>query len=232
MRVNLLEEIIRKAAPAQIFPKEFLIAWCGVPVLVYKGFPESILNIKSEIDKNIQGLTLENPGSKWPKTTLGCLKGGETLNNKEIANLKDICEVINSRIDTAKAFTIRELSVVLIQDRTAEKRLSTFKIPLDLEKELDTSFEFEAVVKVVQDFSHENLFAYSEKIKMKGHRQGHYQKPFICSTLIYDLPENQPDYFSKFTNAIDKALPEKFIWFHPSSRHITIRALIGNQAPK
>ncbi|WP_020529249.1 hypothetical protein [Flexithrix dorotheae] len=232
MSVNLLEEIIRNAAPAKIFPIAFLIAWSGVPVLVYKGFPKSIINLKAEIDRKITGLSPENPGSKWPKTTLGCLKAGESLSDQDILVLKNICDEMSTKIDAYSGFTIRELSVVLIQDRTAERRLSTFKIPLNSEMEPEIDFEAKAVEKVIQEFEYENLSIYAEKIKMEGHRQSHYQQPYICSTLVYDLPANQPDYFSHFANVVDKALPGKYMWFHPTSRHITIRALIGNQESK
>lgn len=40
----------------------------------------------------VQGLPRENPGSRWPKTSLGALKDGARLTPEQLQTLNAICK--------------------------------------------------------------------------------------------------------------------------------------------
>ena len=74
VNLNIIKEIVESKPPTSVKPREFFIAWQGVPTLAYEGFSAILLKIKKEISDAVPGLRKENPGSLWPKTTLGALK--------------------------------------------------------------------------------------------------------------------------------------------------------------
>jgi hypothetical protein len=106
-------------------PREFFIAWQGVPTLAYEGFTETLLSIKQELKTQIPGLIIENPGSLWPKTTLGALNDTKKLSLEDTYKLKQICNKFHSEIIKIEPFKITMLSIVLFQCRSLEKRLLT-----------------------------------------------------------------------------------------------------------
>ncbi len=87
------------------------IAWNGVIVLVYDGFPPSLVQAKAKIasasnNNNDDGVMLhlkeENFGSKWPKTTLGAVRDGvDELTLEQFERLRDLCNQYSKRIITA-----------------------------------------------------------------------------------------------------------------------------------
>lgn len=76
-----------------------MISWCGVPSLIYSGWPISIQNSKKELERLSNSLSLtihpENSGSRFPKTTLGCLsgEGDPALSSEEVKGLRRIAEL-------------------------------------------------------------------------------------------------------------------------------------------
>lgn len=104
-----LSEPMARTAPVQLEPLCFFIAWHGVLVLTWRGFPASLLELKGEIERqsavhshagaaidSSDLLTLrlkaEGAGSKWPKTTLASLnESSPNFTLEELRRLKHIC---------------------------------------------------------------------------------------------------------------------------------------------
>lgn len=53
----------------ELIPKAFLPTWNGALALAFSGWPASVIDMKSRLLSSCP----ENPGSKWPKVTLGAL---------------------------------------------------------------------------------------------------------------------------------------------------------------
>jgi hypothetical protein len=56
------------------------------------GFPRALLDLKDALADTCKGLPPENPGSKWPKTTLGALCDGARLTPEQLQQLNAICK--------------------------------------------------------------------------------------------------------------------------------------------
>lgn len=56
------------------------------------GFPRALLDLKDALAGTCKGLPPENPGSKWPKTTLGALRDGTRLTPEQLQQLNAICK--------------------------------------------------------------------------------------------------------------------------------------------
>ena len=56
------------------------------------GFPRALIDLKEALAAACSALPPENPGSKWPKTTLGALNNGARLTPEQLAQLNTICK--------------------------------------------------------------------------------------------------------------------------------------------
>ncbi len=56
-----------------------------------RGFPPALVRLKQELDKRHGSLPKENPGSKWPKTSLGAVRDKCRLNPQQLDALLRIC---------------------------------------------------------------------------------------------------------------------------------------------
>lgn len=59
------------------------------------GFPKALLDLKDALAGTCKGLPIENPGSKWPKTTLGALRDGVRLKPEQLQQLNSICKWVS-----------------------------------------------------------------------------------------------------------------------------------------
>lgn len=50
------------------------------------------MDLKDALADTCKGLPPENPGSKWPKTTLGALRDGTRLTPEQLQQLNAICK--------------------------------------------------------------------------------------------------------------------------------------------
>ena len=67
-------------------------AWKGVIVLVYQGFPPSLVAAQACIDKAVSNLKEEKFGSKWPKTTLAAVREeAAALSLPDAERLQRVC---------------------------------------------------------------------------------------------------------------------------------------------
>ena len=53
-----------------------------------------IVQLKKAMEDSFLGLIKENPGSKWPKTTLGCLRDNKRLSVPDLKTLHRICRSV------------------------------------------------------------------------------------------------------------------------------------------
>jgi hypothetical protein len=60
--------------------------------ILRSGFPKALLDLKDALAATCKGLPSENPGSKWPKTTLGALRDGTRLTPEQLQQLNAICK--------------------------------------------------------------------------------------------------------------------------------------------
>ncbi|TKJ43355.1 hypothetical protein CEE36_04805 [candidate division TA06 bacterium B3_TA06] len=231
MEFEIVKQVVESKPRTAVKPREFFIAWSGVSTLAYQGFTRPLLGIKRELEQKIPGIKPENPGSKWPKTTLGALRDDRQLSWVDLNILRDICNNLNQQIDGSKIILpIHQLEVVIFQCRSLEKRLITYPIELnskEYDEEVNGQHKENDVDKVMDQFHETRLAGYWSDVSRPGNRESHYRMLHIESTLIYDLPppKNQPTYIDTFIEEVEKRLPGLYCWFAPESRHMTVRAL-------
>ena len=92
---GIVKEVVEIKPRTIVKPQEFFISWSGVPTLAYQGFTKPLLDIKNELERRISGIKPENPGSKWPKTTLGALRDDKQLSLDDLFVLRKICDELN-----------------------------------------------------------------------------------------------------------------------------------------
>lgn len=64
-----LEYLCRNTKACVLRPYCFFVSWQGVLTLAYRGFPQSLVDLKQQVTDFYGGLPRESPGSKWPKTS-------------------------------------------------------------------------------------------------------------------------------------------------------------------
>ena len=134
--------------PCELRPKQFFVAWSGVMTLAWEGFPPKIKALKRKINDAFPELPAENPGSKWAKTTLGCLRDGKRLTPENLKTLARICDEfkdeLRATVDgmlrlgdgnvcpsyTSGYIPIDTLSVIVYQCRSLERVLSEHVVNL------------------------------------------------------------------------------------------------------
>jgi hypothetical protein len=128
-----MEELVGRTASTELRPWAFLVAWDGVLTLAYRGFPRSLVDLKQHIGHHFPELPPENPGSKWPKTTLGALaEGAPPLTLAQLRTLKRVCDECSAelRLPGTPAMPVDQLAVVVFCCASLEKRLITHRIDL------------------------------------------------------------------------------------------------------
>lgn len=113
----------------ELRPKQFFVAWSGVLTLAWRGFPPEIEALKRDIASAFPALKPENPGSRWAKTTLGCLRDIERLTPDTLETLGNICDAFRDELcgtdggDDA-CVPVDALSVVTYECRSLERVVS------------------------------------------------------------------------------------------------------------
>ncbi len=226
---NIVNSVLATKPFTSVRPREFFIAWSGVPTLAYRGFSPTLVSIKNELETAMPGLKPENPGSRWPKTTLGALRDGRTLSLGELRALREICDDLNRRIREDDIIEMRCLSLVDFQCRSLERRSRTLLAalaPRDIPAKDDrpSQEELDRVEVTMAQFS-EPLERYLRSVQKEGNRESYYRTPHVESTLIFDLENQQPSYVTEFIGQVEARLPDRYSWFDQDCRHITVRAL-------
>ena len=207
------------------------MAWGGVLCLAYQGFPPELWRLKNELNR-LPALKTENPGSAWPKTSLGALRDEADFSRADLKLLKDICLDFEKPIQTDPwCLPVKILSLVLFSRRSLEEVLARqdFELPgaPDSAEPLDPS-ETRRIDTLLADFSPQNLTEYYPRIvdpQTSGHsRISSYRRDLLETTLVVYLPEH-PVWIREFQQAVDRRLPGRYAWFETSTLHVTLRAI-------
>ena len=225
--------------PCELRPRAFFVAWSGVITLAWHGFPPVLADLKRRIAETFPALPPEKPGSKWPKTTLGCLKEGARLTPDQLRKLTQLCEKFFilpaadpqlSPLATSSPFfmPVDSLSVVLFQCRSLECVLSEHEVRLGGQtrnRHRPSDDERAVVDRVLVESSVENLERYWPLAARDGGREGHYRDVNFGATLVAML-KRSPAAVAQFRLAVDEALPGMYVWFSDDSLHVTLRGLV------
>ncbi|PSC69962.1 plastid ribosomal S6 [Micractinium conductrix] len=82
---------LEATAASYLEPEAFFVSWQGVLTLAFRGFTAPLVDLKQRIYAAHPSLPAENPGSKWPKSSLGCLREGQRLTPEQLAALTAVC---------------------------------------------------------------------------------------------------------------------------------------------
>ena len=233
---EILKSIVSRYGPTTITANQFFVSWNSVVTLAYESFSRTLLLMKAEIQKKIPGLQPEEPGSKWPKTTLGCLKEGVELTEEQVFNLRKICELHKielQKLDKSDLFMdIEELCCVTFHCRSLERQLFSKKIQLAgraISDDNPAQSHFDLIAGTMAQFGVNEHNNYFPNLTPQGRTiDSYYRTPHIETTLIYELKPSLLlyDNICKFRLTVDKLLPDCYSWFASSSWHMTIRSLV------
>jgi hypothetical protein len=236
---NIVKEIVSQYTQTSVSAHQFFISWNSVATLAYTGFSRTLLAIKRGIEDGIPGLKPENQGSKWPKTTFGCLHENVTLTEGQVHQLRDICAQYNAVLqrisESDRTMAIREIHLVTFHCRTLERRLFSQAIPLEgkpLDDDRPPQSQIEAVAGIMDQFRKDRHDQYFPELEPKGRTiKSYYRVPHIESTLVYDLRPSAPltKTIADFQAGVNQALPHCYAWFQPTSWHMTVRALVSEK---
>lgn len=102
--LQLLRNLTARTPPVALEPLGFFVAWHGVLVLAWRGFPAPLSDLKSRIEQAAMAsdgaaaagpgvqLKAEGAGSKWPKISLAVVRdAAPPLSASQLRALKRIC---------------------------------------------------------------------------------------------------------------------------------------------
>jgi len=237
-----LEYLVRNTQACVLRPFCFFVSWQGVITLAYKGFPQQLVELKQQLTDFYQALPKENPGSKWPKTSLGALKEGKRLTPEQLTQLNTICREQSGVFQypghkRSQAVLVDELSVVTYECRCLERQICNTRLPLKEPVDMSEAAaeEVERVQKIVAEADDPDYWYHASR---DGSREGHYKSGALGVTLIHELAcfkpggdqlgwsTQLPGTIHKFRERVEAALPGLYTWFDDSSLHVTVRAII------
>ena len=210
------------------------VAWNGVLVLVYNGFPPAMTHAKQVIARSVPHLKRENFGSQWPKTTLAAVQDdADPLLLDDLQRLKRICMDYSSRIasEMSHPIPIQTLSAVHYSCRSLEKLDSRVDIALGNAKAVDIATQEEKAVvdSVVGEWNSNNLTAYLAKVNAPGSRISSYREEShagaTCVAFLHPLPGQIRNHIASFREAVEEQFPGRYAWLQEESWHCTLRSL-------
>jgi hypothetical protein len=231
MNLDIVREIISHRSRTSVKPREFFVSWNSVPVLAYAAFSQTLLSIKRDLGIVLPGLKPENPGARWPKSTLGALHEGQELSRDDAYTLRDICDQFNTEIAPDDVLEISALRAVIFHCRSLERRVAVADLPLgsEIASEADDrppESHLSDVDATMAQFAKDNLEGYLKHLPSQGRNCTYYRESHIEATLVADLGERQFGYIDRFIDAVDAELAGKYCWFTSASRHLTVRGLV------
>lgn len=195
--------------------------------LAFSGFPPQLVRLKHALNDVVA--LKENPGSMWPKATLGCLRDDVRLTPAQLDLLLSICSEHSARLAAAAPLVVRQLQVVLFRCRSLEEQLSCSTLPL-LEPVDDTppdGAELKHAASVANEV--DDVAAYWFHASKDGQRAAHYRGSATGASLVAPLRALHAQLgldVSEFRRAVDAALGPAYCWFDDASLHMTVRALL------
>ncbi len=237
VKPEMVKTIVSRYGATSVSANQFFISWNSVTTLAYAGFSRTLLAIKRGIEEGIPGLRTENPGSRWPKTTLACLREGVELSEDQVYSLRDICvqqsSDLQSLTESDRSMDVKELCCVTFHCRTLERRLASQVIPLEgrpSANDKPPQSHLEAVAETMEQFAASEHANYYPRLAPQDRTiNTYYRIPHVESTLVYDLEPSAAlvDSIWGFRQKVDDALPNCYAWFDPNSWHMTVRALVA-----
>jgi hypothetical protein len=222
-----LEQLVSRTRACAVQPARFFVAWQGVLTLAFAGFPPQLAQLKRALTTDIVPLA-ENPGSKWPKMTLGCLKEGARLTPAQLDALLRVCNKYSTHLTTAAKLHVTELHIVLFRCRSLERVFS--RSALALASPPDTAPPDDAALADVAAVAAEadDVSAYWFHVAKDGQRESHYRGDASGATLVAPLTRECIDLWrlDDFRKAVDAELGPMYRWLADDSLHMTIRALL------
>eukprot|EP00192_Tetraselmis_astigmatica_P021737 CAMPEP_0117659398 /NCGR_PEP_ID=MMETSP0804-20121206/6412_1 /TAXON_ID=1074897 /ORGANISM="Tetraselmis astigmatica, Strain CCMP880" /LENGTH=292 /DNA_ID=CAMNT_0005466055 /DNA_START=74 /DNA_END=952 /DNA_ORIENTATION=- len=192
-----MEPLIKGSHKCLLKPVHFFVSWHGVLTLVYSGFPPPLVMLKQGIMDAFPSLPAENPGSKWPKTSLGCLKEGKRLSPEDLTRLNRICTSFSRALqgDEDLAVTVDILSIVMFQCCSLETRFCEMQVELSdaadqqgggrrIDEQPPSAEELACVDGVVGAASRAGYWYFASK---DGNDEKHYRGPHHGVTLVHPL---------------------------------------------
>ena len=213
----------------------------GVILLVYEGFPPSLLTAKEILSDEFPFLQDESLVSQWPCTTLAAIHDHASesdLSLYEIQKLKDICQKHSKRVAEI-AIPISKLSLVEYDSRGLEVPLAhkTMDLPTG-RHEKQSALHLEESARVdrwVQEWD-DDLPYYLQRVNssFERNRIGSYREQVpndeaACVAFLEPLPKSLASCLSDFAKDIEVYFPGRYAWLQRESLHCTVRNLHLNQ---
>ena len=221
-------------------PRSFFIAWNGVLVLTYSGFPPALAELKARLnDPNASGLHLkkEGFGSMWPKSTLGALRDdAAAMSPDELRSLRQLCIDQSEGLDALRV-PLSSLSLVSYAARGLEVgghlRRSDVSLETSDAHEVDAPSvaETSRVDGVLSEW--DDVEEYLPRVNAPGSRISSYREASPAgATLVSFLrlseePGELARLLTAFRQAVEALLPGRYAWLSDESLHCTVRALDG-----
>ena len=196
----------------------------GVLTLAFTGFPPQLVRLKHALNDVVS--LKENPGSMWPKATLGCLRDDARLTPTQLDVLLAICRDHSARLAAAAPLVVRQLQVVFFRSRSLEEQLSCSTLPLlePVDESPPDAAELRHAASVANEV--DDAAAYWFNASKDGQRAAHYRGSATGASLVAPLRALHALGVDEFRRAVDAALGPVYCWFDASSTHMTVRALL------
>lgn len=227
-RQPVLDLIVGGTVESALRPRSFFLAWSGVPVLAWTGWSPALAALKSSLT-NAGELPEESPGSLWPKTTLGCLKNGESLTAEEFERVKQAAiDSSDEAVLQGCGVVVDALDVVVYRCRSLERILTSHTVGLMKNDETKVGPTFEERERVDTVLKQWDEPGYPATAARDGSRETHYRAPHHGATLVAWLPKESTLMMRQielFRSKVDDAVPGKYVWFDETALHVTLRGL-------
>lgn len=169
-----LDTIISHCAPCQLTPAYLFISWQGVLTLAYRGLPAPLEALKHDLHEAYPALPAENPGARWPKTTLGCLRDTARLTSVQFGQLKALCQDVQRQLIAVDTVGVQSVDLVVYECRSLERTLSTQTMQL-AGTSTQSGVRAEAVAavdRVIREWDEDDYWFHASK---DGNREAHYR---------------------------------------------------------
>lgn len=203
----------------------FFVAWHGVLTFAYAGWPRALDGLKDALESQ-QLAQRENPGSKWPKTSIGCLTSDRRLTKEELEALRGLCLQFDARARDVEV-DVNRVKAVVFANRCCEERLTVKAIKLSHTDDTGSSAITQTRLQEVEDVLAEtSADDYIDRVNAPGHRSDHYSTGSGV-TLVIDVGSKISELVREFRESVDVILPGAYSWFATKSLHCTVRGLVN-----
>ncbi|EGG13876.1 hypothetical protein DFA_11637 [Cavenderia fasciculata] len=118
---QLIKDIIQNqfTEVIQLTPKTIFLSYNGVLTITYKAWTNGVTKLKDELNQSSL-LAEENMGTKWPKTTIACLKDNVNLTYSQYLQLSNRVEQLSNQFfanNDLKTIDMSNLSLVSFHNR-------------------------------------------------------------------------------------------------------------------